>query len=226
LGILAGFKATLEIFRLKGSSSLVLDYRGVGASPGELDPDKLSTDALAMWDEALRLVEGDSNRIVIRAASLGSLAAAAILQSGAKPKAIVVAAPLDSKTLASKAAADEFGDFLGGIAAVFLNQPSIPCLGDALASVTAPTLIISATEDLYCNSKEVTKILENAKDNVTHVEASVVHETLVTRFWGFALEANVGKAATDLIPAERAFFIKHVWNDLDQTSTTPAFPIK
>ena len=65
-----------------GIGSLMMDWTGVGVSSGERANENLRRDASAMWREALRLVDGDSSRLIVRAASLGTLAAADLLSEG------------------------------------------------------------------------------------------------------------------------------------------------
>lgn len=52
--------------RRAGLSLLFVDYEGVGASTGSRSPKHLARDARAVWEEALRRVDGDPQRVVLR----------------------------------------------------------------------------------------------------------------------------------------------------------------
>jgi hypothetical protein len=60
-----------------GFATLVVDYAGVGLSAGERDVRNLLEDARTMWAEALARAGGDPQRVVLRASSLGTIAARA-----------------------------------------------------------------------------------------------------------------------------------------------------
>src|SRR5688572_14866681 len=69
-----------------GFASLFVDYTGVGLSAGERSVKNLGPDAEAAWSAALKLVEGDPGRVIVRAISIGTIAAAKLLEAGARPR--------------------------------------------------------------------------------------------------------------------------------------------
>lgn len=94
--------------RALGWSSLVLDYRGLGRSDGRRDAGRLRADGRAMWREAVRRAGGAPGRVVVRAASLGSLVAADLLARGGdgidessdgRPAGAVLVAPVRASTV-------------------------------------------------------------------------------------------------------------------------------
>ena len=83
-----------------GFASLAVDYRGVGLSDGEPSPRKLGDDALAIWTTALGLVDGDADRLIVRGASLGTVATSSLLARGVRPAACIAFAPVRPSTVA------------------------------------------------------------------------------------------------------------------------------
>src|SRR5687768_6346436 len=75
-----GIDALLEGMHDARMGTLVLDMRGVGASDGEWDPAHIPEDALAAWNEALRRVDGDAERVRVRGISRGNLAVASLIE--------------------------------------------------------------------------------------------------------------------------------------------------
>ena len=82
-----------------GFASLAVDYRGVGLSDGDPSPRKLGEDAMAIWEEGLSLVDGDADRLVVRGASLGTVAISSLLAEGIEPAACIAFAPVRPKTV-------------------------------------------------------------------------------------------------------------------------------
>jgi alpha-beta hydrolase superfamily lysophospholipase len=68
-----GYPVLWEL-RDRGFASLMIDYRGVGASEGWRSPRNVREDAQAMFAEARRRTGGRSHRVVLRGASFGTLA--------------------------------------------------------------------------------------------------------------------------------------------------------
>lgn len=202
-----GFPETLTALRELGFSSLAIDYRGVGASLGPVDSSALPTDAQTIWQAALEHVGGDANRIVLRGASLGTLAIAAILEGGATPRAIVMAAPVDADSVTTNALRSRYGALLGGFLDVFFLEPDVAHLPATLAGVTCPTLVLLPGEDPYLTSEETEAISRAAESSalVTVERMATEHEPTVLRFYSFELSAERGAVVTELLPAEAAF---------------------
>ncbi len=83
-----------------GFSSLMVDYRGIGASGGKRSPRHMRPDARAIWMHAIERVGGNPNKIVMRALSLGTLAAACLLEEQVLPKGVLFIAPVRAETVA------------------------------------------------------------------------------------------------------------------------------
>jgi len=91
-----GWRVLDELAAL-GIACLCVDWGGVGASGGERDPDLLVADAEAAFAEALRRAGGDPGRVAVRAHSLGTLPAGALLRHG--PAGLVLVAPVRGETV-------------------------------------------------------------------------------------------------------------------------------
>ncbi len=133
-------------FQARGCASLCLDYRGVGASDGECDPRHLREDALAVWNEALQRVRGDARRIIVRGASLGTLAIASLLESGADPAFVVMIAPVRAESVAVNWLREYHGAFAAGFMAPFLKHAVDIELCSAIATRRDKPLIVFGSE--------------------------------------------------------------------------------
>ncbi|MCB9831640.1 MAG: hypothetical protein H6807_04125 [Planctomycetes bacterium] len=203
----AGFRETLATFRDRGLSSLVIDYRGVGASAGEVDADGLGRDALAIWAVAQRLAGGREERVLIRAASLGSLAAAAIIDGGARPRALVLAAPVDAATVVDHAARAEHGALLGALLAACHRAPPVAPLAVMISAGRVPTLLLVPEDDPLLPTIEIDR-LESAgrdRDDLRLLRRDEDHQSLVLRFWGFELDEEGGRLRPEPLIAETDF---------------------
>ncbi|RMH02597.1 MAG: hypothetical protein D6702_08540 [Planctomycetota bacterium] len=133
--------------RDRGFASLMLDYRGVGASSGWRSPRNVAADAAAMWREAHRRSGRRSHRIVLRGASFGTLAVASLLRAGARPRAVVLVAPVRAETVARNWFR-HYHPFLSRAAPLFLRLPMRVDLVAALRRWRGP-LLVSAPENDY-----------------------------------------------------------------------------
>lgn len=134
--------------RDRGFASLMIDYRGVGASEGWRSPRNLREDAAAMFAEALRRTRGRSHRIVLRGASIGTLAAASLLKHGARPRAVILIAPVRAETVARNWFRHYYSPFLARAATALLRLPLRVDLVQALTRYRGP-LLVSAPADDY-----------------------------------------------------------------------------
>lgn len=82
-----------------GFASLIVDYRGVGASDGDRSVDHLIEDARVMYREAVRRGGGDEARVCIRSISMGTIAAAALIREGIRPAQWTLIAPVEGRTV-------------------------------------------------------------------------------------------------------------------------------
>lgn len=205
LGI-AGWKQTLEVLRLQGYSSLALDYRGVGASDGDPDPTALPEDGASMWDEAVRRAGGESGKVVLRAASLGTIPAAALLEAGRQPRCVVLYAPIRSETIAVHAPRARRGPFLGTIVSWFLKRPTEVDLVEALRETEVHVLVVASREDRYLPEGERELLFAAAEaggNPVVLFEGD--HLQLVSRAYGFEWGEFAGRVIEELLEAERLF---------------------
>lgn len=166
--------------RDRGYASLVLDYRGVGASDGERNPRHVPEDALAAWNEALRRVDGDPQRIVVRGMSLGTLAAASLLEHGVEPAAVVLIAPVRAETAAHNWLRHNRGAFLAWLASPFLAQPMDVDLLAAIDICRAPLTLVVGLRDELLPPHERAQLLQRARRHDAHViELDLDHLHLV-----------------------------------------------
>lgn len=137
-----------------GFASLALDYAGVGASSGERATANLGRDARAMWDEALRRVDGDPRRVVLRCMSIGTLAALPLLDGGARPAGVILLLPVLPDTLAERFARS----FHGRLAGWFARAAFRPVLDQDPFAVLAATptewLAVQAERDQMTSAAE------------------------------------------------------------------------
>jgi len=131
-----------------GLASLMLDYRGVGASSGSRSPKNLPEDATAAWDEALRRVDGDAARIVLRGMSLGTLAVAILLEKGAQPGGVVLVAPVRAETVVKNWARHYYPAYLARLTTGFV-RPSVGIDVVQVFSRCKQPLIVYAPRDDY-----------------------------------------------------------------------------
>ncbi len=136
-----------------GWSVLALDYRGVGASGGARSTEHVRADARAMWNEAVRRAGGDPSRVILRGGSLGTLAAATLLQDGARPGAVVLYGPVRSQSVVKHflvtgwAGVPRFPTWAAEWVAMFVRQPLAVDLGNVIENSAAPVLVLCAAHD-------------------------------------------------------------------------------
>ncbi|MBC8328396.1 MAG: alpha/beta hydrolase [Planctomycetes bacterium] len=134
--------------RDRGFASLMVDYRGVGASEGWRTPRHVREDAQAMFAEALRRTGGRSHRIVLRGSSFGTLAVASLLKHGARPRAVTLIAPVRAETVAKNWFFHYYHPFLARAVTAFLRLPIRVDIVRALRRWRGP-LLVSAPENDY-----------------------------------------------------------------------------
>ncbi|MBL8802622.1 MAG: alpha/beta hydrolase [Planctomycetes bacterium] len=166
--------------RERGFASLAFDYRGVGASDGERDPRQVPEDALAMWNEALRRVDGDSSRITLRGMSLGTLALASLLERGAAPARAVFVAPVRAESAASNWVRDRYGAVAAWFASPFFARPMRVDLLAALSRTSAPLFLALGSRDALLRPSERRQVAELAASRGAQVlELDLDHLRLV-----------------------------------------------
>lgn len=84
-----------------GVGSLVFDLTGDAAPSACLSPAQLRSEVLEIWQQALRLVDGDPERIILRGIWIGNLAALSLLEQGARPGCTAFIEPVGESQAAS-----------------------------------------------------------------------------------------------------------------------------
>lgn len=130
-----------------GLSSLMVDWRGVGRSDGRRGPSHLREDARAMWDEAVARAGGDPARVIVRGTSIGALAAAARIEDGARPGAVVLFAPVLAETVAKNWVRERWWTPVAFLASALMARPLDVSLLDALGAVRCPLLVHGSEGD-------------------------------------------------------------------------------
>lgn len=130
----------------RGFGALLLDYRGVGLSGGDRSPSHLRGDALAAYGEAVRRAGGEE-RVVVRGMSLGTLGAAALLEGGKRPAAVVLVTPVRGETVGSHYAYYAFWDPLAFLAVPFLRSVGDMDLVAAVRACPSPLLVLTGGLD-------------------------------------------------------------------------------
>lgn len=145
--------ATFQLAGL-GFASLVIDYAGVSLSSGSRHVDHLVRDATAIWEHAVARAGGDRSRVHVRATSIGTIATAGLLDSGARPASVVLVAPVTPESVVARGAASIYGDPLGLVAEWIFRPVANVGLADVLPLGLAPTLVIAPTDDQFLWDRE------------------------------------------------------------------------
>ena len=141
-----------------GYASLMVDYRGVGASDGSRSPTHLEDDARAMWDEALRRAGGIPGLVVVRATSIGTLAAASLAERGARPAAWILIAPVRGESVVRHFAQWQFPGLLSRAASTFFRPPSSVDLVGAVAKMGPRLWVDSPAGDELLPAEEQSEL--------------------------------------------------------------------
>lgn len=154
-----GFPVLWDLQEL-GYASVMLDYRGVGASSGERHIDHLLDDTRAMWNEALRRAGGDASLVVLRTVSLGAVGSGPLVTEGAHPAAWILFAPVDGTTVASNVLYANLWSPIAWLADCLATNVSDSPLLPALAAGDFPLLCYLPTEpgDTFLTAEEHAQI--------------------------------------------------------------------
>ncbi|MFN0007672.1 MAG: serine aminopeptidase domain-containing protein [Planctomycetota bacterium] len=142
-----GYSSVLRDLSDLGFASLIVDYRGVGASDGTRSPMHLAEDAALLFREAVRRAGGDPCRVVVRALSIGTLAAATLADSGARPAYWVLIAPVRGETLLSNFLAGQTQPGLAHAAASLFRPVTDANLAEAVGRMGPDLFVASPQED-------------------------------------------------------------------------------
>ncbi|HVS18988.1 MAG TPA: hypothetical protein VMT18_10345 [Planctomycetota bacterium] len=137
-----------------GFASLFVDYAGVGNSGGAPSAENLGRDARALWDEALRRVGGDPERVVLRCTSIGTLAVLPLLSGGARPAGVILLLPVLPDTLAGRFATFFYGRPAGWIARAALRRVVDEDLFEVVDATHTAWLAVQADQDQLTSAAE------------------------------------------------------------------------
>jgi len=202
-----GLASTLNAFAAAGYASVVFDYRGMGRSDGVRNAGRLAVDGHAMWHEALRLADGQPERIVIRGASLGTLVAAQLLDDGVRPAGVILYTPLRAQSITRHAARARFGP----VGAIFSGLYRAPVRADLVHVVQrsdVPMLLVMPSTDEFISDPErndLAAAAEAAGHRVVRYEGD--HQETNLRAWGFRVDRRSlsGRSVSSLPAFEHAF---------------------
>jgi len=144
----------------RGFASLAVDYRGVGLSDGATDTGELPTDVDAIYAHALRLVDGDPSRLVLRGTSLGTMAIAHLLAQGHQPAAVCLYAPVFADSVVMAFGYAVYNDFLVALAWPFLRSVPLPRLTDALSTYRGALFVLGHPSDELLTDREFAELAE------------------------------------------------------------------
>lgn len=191
-----------------GFASLVVDYRGVGLSDGEPSPRELGEDALAIWNHAMSLVGGNAECLILRGASLGTIAASSLLARGLKPAACIAFAPVRPQTVAVR-----FGYAMYWNAFVWLASPLLRTFSHAdplewLSQPGVPRLVVASAQDELLGKRDFERLKSG-------VETSGGIVTVPEKLWTMVMNDDpVMKAlAKHVALTHHSYFVKAVEED-------------
>lgn len=139
-----------------GYASLMVDYRGVGASSGSRHVEYLIPDSVAMWDEAVRRVGGDEKRIVLRTTSLGTIGGSHLVLAGHRPRCWIANAPIDPRTVADNVLYAALWSPIAFLATVVATDVADVDPYAALASKEVPKLcFLNSDDDPFVRAAEL-----------------------------------------------------------------------
>jgi pimeloyl-ACP methyl ester carboxylesterase len=141
-----------------GFAVLMFDYRGVGESDGERSTAHLGDDALAMWKAALARVGGDPSRVVVRATSIGVLAAASLVEHGIEPAGWRLIAPIRSHTVVENFGCHVYNPFLVRLAAPLFRPVVDFELEERIPRMRGPLSFVVPRDDFLLPSDERTRV--------------------------------------------------------------------
>jgi hypothetical protein len=176
-GIVYDLDPLFEQLARNGWASLVLDYRGVGASDGTRDARHLSDDAWTAWNEAVRRAGGNPSRVYISGVSIGTLAVASLLQRGVEPGMVALAAPVRAETVARNWMAAHYGSIAAALVAPLLRKPVDIDLVAALERARCSLYVVTAAHDELLPMAE-RQLVAAAVRNSPEVNASCTERDL------------------------------------------------
>lgn len=137
-----------------GFASLAVDYTGIGKSGGTCSCVHLARDATAMWREAVMRAGGDPSRVVVRATSIGTLAAGSLIANGARPGGLILLLPVSAHTLVKNFASAFYSPAVGLLGTVLYRDVIQPDLADSLEAARSPILAVSSPDEQFVGPDE------------------------------------------------------------------------
>lgn len=137
-----------------GFASLWLDSAGIGSSSGKASARNLARDARAMWEEALRRVDGRPERVVLRATSLGTIAAWTLVAGGAEPAGVILLVPVMPHTVTRRFARAFYGRAAGWVAAALYRDVVDVEPLEVIEAAALPWLVVQAEHDQLTSAAE------------------------------------------------------------------------
>jgi hypothetical protein len=153
-----GYAPLCEQLADLGLASLVVDYGGVGLSSGKASAAKLADDARALWVEAVRRAGGDPGRVVLRGISLGTLAAAALLDGGARPGGVVLVLPVRAESVVRRFAHAFHGPLVAAFAGLVYRDVVPVDLVAVAGALEAPYVVVAAEQDALIGRDELERL--------------------------------------------------------------------
>ena len=205
-----GLEGYPGLWRLRdlGLSSVAADYEGVGASGGKRSPRHLERDARALWERALEETEGRPERIVLRAASLGTLAAATLLEGGAEPAGVILIAPVRAETVVKHWARQHVPESLARLATPLIREAVDVDVVETFAALKRPLLVYAPRRD-YLLPGEERKLYEEAvrQSGGVWIDTDFGHPACVLHARGMLQEerAFLRRLFPELPPADDRF---------------------
>ncbi|MEM6671814.1 MAG: alpha/beta hydrolase [Planctomycetota bacterium] len=192
-----------------GLSSMAVDYRGIGLSGGSRAPRRMLDDARQLYRHAVERVGGDEGRVILRATSLGTTLVAGLLEGGARPRAVVAFAPVESATLARRFAAQHWWGFLYWPIAPFLQQLVDVSTLDQLGAAPCPVLVVTDPDDCFMSAGEVARLqaVASTRETLDVVIPDVKTVSSQVSVSGFQRHMSVVRGAEGLQPFEQRFLI-------------------
>lgn len=186
-----------------GLASLLVDYTGVGLSGGERSVRNLCADARAAWREAVARAGGEPERVLVRAVSIGTIAAALLLETGARPRAQVWIVPVFPDTASPRFARAARGPLVAWIARAFLRPMADVRIEESVRSAGVPTTVIVAEQDELTTAPERARLERAAleTDGTFHALTGGHIEVAARSRWilppELALYRELGRPATE-----------------------------
>ncbi len=137
-----------------GMASLLVDYSGVGASDGDRSIQNLARDAHAMWTAAVARAGGATERVVLRGISIGTVAAAHLLDAGAQPGAIMLHAPVLPESATHRFAQARHGAFVSWMASALYSDLADVDVIELVARAPARRLVVAGRTDFFLSDDE------------------------------------------------------------------------